>query len=107
MQSLSPPSSQQQTPQRPQPPQPPLSPQFLNGSAPQKTIDHLKSSKLMTKPKLFKVIYPYKPRQIDELELKLGDILTVTMQCDDGWFVGQSTVSGQYGTFPGNYVQEI
>ena len=57
--------------------------------------------------KLFRVIYPYKPQQTDELQLTVGDILTVTMQCDDGWFVGHSTLSGSYGTFPGNYVQPI
>lgn len=57
--------------------------------------------------KLFRVIYPYKPQQSDELQLTVGDILTVTMQCDDGWFVGHSTLSGSYGTFPGNYVQPI
>lgn len=57
--------------------------------------------------KLYRVIYPYKPQQADELALTIGDILTVTMQCDDGWFVGHSTLTGNYGTFPGNYVQAI
>jgi len=57
--------------------------------------------------KLYRVIYPYRPQQADELELVVGDILTVTMKCDDGWYVGHSTLSGNYGTFPGNYVQPI
>lgn len=57
--------------------------------------------------KYFRVIYPYKPQQSDELQLVVGDILTVSMQCDDGWFVGQSTLSGTCGTFPGNYVQPM
>lgn len=60
-----------------------------------------------SKGSLYRVIYPYKPQQSDELPLTVGDILTVSMQCDDGWFVGQSTLSGDYGTFPGNYVQPI
>lgn len=55
--------------------------------------------------KLYRVLFPYKPLQQDELELITGDILTVTMHCDDGWFVGHSTTSGNYGTFPGNYVE--
>ncbi|RWS09395.1 uncharacterized protein B4U79_04172 [Dinothrombium tinctorium] len=55
--------------------------------------------------KLYRVLYPYKPQQADELELLAGDILTVTMQCDDGWYLGHSTLTGQYGTFPGNYVE--
>lgn len=57
--------------------------------------------------KLYRAIYPYKPRQIDELELLPGDVLNVTMHCDDGWFVGHSTISGQFGTFPGNYVEPL
>lgn len=58
-------------------------------------------------PKLYKVLYPYKPRQVDELELQQGDILTVTMHCTDGWYVGQSKMSGKFGTFPGNYVEQL
>ncbi|XP_074593209.1 uncharacterized protein LOC141848957 isoform X4 [Brevipalpus obovatus] len=55
--------------------------------------------------KHYRAIYPYKPQQMDELELIPGDILNVTMHCDDGWFVGHSTITGQFGTFPGNYVE--
>lgn len=59
------------------------------------------------KSKLYRVIYPYKPRQVDELELFSGDLLAVSMHCDDGWFVGYSALTGNYGTFPGNYVEPL
>ena len=57
--------------------------------------------------KMYRVLFPYKPQQQDELELITGDMLTVTMHCDDGWFVGHSTLTGNYGTFPGNYVEAL
>lgn len=54
--------------------------------------------------KLYRVLYSYKPQQNDELELFAGDIVSVENRCDDGWYVGFSTLSGRSGTFPGNYV---
>jgi len=102
VQSLSPPELS--GPQRPE------SPVYVNSSVPNKRIDSTYSRHAMrtnVKPKLYKVLYPYKPQQMDELELQQGDLLTVTMHCDDGWFVGRSTISGHFGTFPGNYVEQL
>ncbi|KAJ6222018.1 hypothetical protein RDWZM_000563 [Blomia tropicalis] len=61
----------------------------------------------LPKPRIYRVLYPYSPQQLDELELQYGDLLTVTIQCDDGWFLGRSTLSGKFGTFPGNYVEPV
>lgn len=61
----------------------------------------------LPKPRIYRVLYPYKPQQVDEIELQYGDLLTVTIQCDDGWFLGRSTLSGKFGTFPGNYVELV
>lgn len=61
----------------------------------------------LPKPRIYRVVYPYKPQQMDEIELAYGDLLTVTIQCDDGWFLGRSTLSGKFGTFPGNYVEIV
>lgn len=36
----------------------------------------------------YKAIYNYMPQNIDELELREGDIVQVMEKCDDGWFVG-------------------
>nr|XP_027198158.1 ras guanine nucleotide exchange factor R-like isoform X4 [Dermatophagoides pteronyssinus] len=60
----------------------------------------------LPKPKIYRVLYPYQPQQPDELELQYGDLLTVTIKCDDGWFLGRSTLTGKFGTFPGNYVEQ-
>ncbi|CAB0010544.1 unnamed protein product [Nesidiocoris tenuis] len=49
-------------------------------------------------------LYPYKPGNSDELELKRGAIYTVTERCQDGWFKGQHFRSQKTGVFPGNYV---
>ncbi|XP_055877361.1 serine/arginine repetitive matrix protein 2-like isoform X19 [Biomphalaria glabrata] len=54
----------------------------------------------------YKAIYTYRPQSEDELELKEGDEVFVMEKCDDGWFVGTSARTGQFGTFPGNYVQK-
>uniref|UniRef100_A0A3P8Z022 Osteoclast-stimulating factor 1 n=1 Tax=Esox lucius TaxID=8010 RepID=A0A3P8Z022_ESOLU len=55
----------------------------------------------------FQALYNYLPRNEDELELKEGDIVDVMEKCDDGWFVGTSRRSKQFGTFPGNYVKQL
>lgn len=58
-------------------------------------------------PRLCRAKFAYKPRQKDELELVVGDILMVVHECDDGWFVGTSYSSKETGTFPGNFVEPI
>ncbi|XP_072881225.1 sorbin and SH3 domain-containing protein 1-like isoform X10 [Hemitrygon akajei] len=56
---------------------------------------------------LFQAIYSYIPQNEDELELREGDVVDVMEKCDDGWFVGTSRRSRQFGTFPGNYVKPL
>ena len=48
--------------------------------------------------------YNYSPKNTDELELLRGDVVEVIERCEDGWFVGTSQRTEQFGTFPGNYV---
>ncbi|XP_048256892.1 serine/arginine repetitive matrix protein 2-like isoform X8 [Haliotis rufescens] len=57
--------------------------------------------------KRYRALYAYWPQNEDELELDEGDEVYVSEKCDDGWYVGTSTRTGQFGTFPGNYVQQI
>ncbi|XP_067672537.1 sorbin and SH3 domain-containing protein 1-like isoform X5 [Haliotis asinina] len=57
--------------------------------------------------KRYRALYAYRPQNEDELELNEGDEVYVSEKCDDGWYVGTSTRTGQFGTFPGNYVQQI
>ncbi|XP_062926846.1 sorbin and SH3 domain-containing protein 1 isoform X4 [Mobula hypostoma] len=56
---------------------------------------------------LFQALYSYIPQNEDELELREGDVVDVMEKCDDGWFVGTSRRSRQFGTFPGNYVKPL
>ncbi|XP_067394593.1 sorbin and SH3 domain-containing protein 1 isoform X43 [Emydura macquarii macquarii] len=53
----------------------------------------------------YQALYSYIPQNEDELELRDGDIVDVMEKCDDGWFVGTSRRTRQFGTFPGNYVK--
>ncbi|CAF5198475.1 unnamed protein product [Rotaria magnacalcarata] len=56
------------------------------------------------------VLYDYKPQNPDELEIHIGDIISIVEICDDGWYCGimEKSKHGNtmnFGTFPGNYVQ--
>ncbi|XP_065369414.1 E3 ubiquitin-protein ligase SH3RF1 isoform X2 [Calliphora vicina] len=51
-------------------------------------------------------LYPYKPRKVDELELKKGCVYMVTERCLDGWFKGKNWKDVS-GVFPGNYVTPL
>lgn len=57
-----------------------------------------------------RVLYNYVPQNPDELEIHVGDIITIVEMCDDGWFCGlmensKYTKKMEFGTFPGNYVE--
>jgi len=54
-----------------------------------------------------RALYDYKPRHADELQLSKDDIIHLVQVCDDGWFLGTSERTKQFGTFPGNYVRPI
>ncbi|XP_059373563.1 sorbin and SH3 domain-containing protein 1-like isoform X2 [Carassius carassius] len=56
---------------------------------------------------VFQALYNYMPQNDDELELQEGDLVSVMERCDDGWFVGTSKRTKQFGTFPGNYVKAV
>ncbi|GCC38470.1 hypothetical protein chiPu_0016984 [Chiloscyllium punctatum] len=53
----------------------------------------------------YRALYNYHPVNADELELMEGDLVDVMEKCDDGWFVGTSRRTNNFGTFPGNYVR--
>ena len=55
----------------------------------------------------YRALYDYKTQNDDELELKEGDVIYVMEKCDDGWFVGTSQRTDDFGTFPGNYVEKV
>lgn len=54
-----------------------------------------------------KVIYAYKRENDDELDLKIGDVITILSKelPDKGWWKGES--KGKIGVFPDNFVKVI
>ncbi|XP_037541651.1 CD2-associated protein [Nematolebias whitei] len=52
-----------------------------------------------------KAVFEYQPLNEDELELKLGDIIEITEEVEEGWWSG--TVNGKSGLFPSNFVEEL
>ena len=59
------------------------------------------------KPSLPKAraIYDYDAADVDELQLKVGDIVMITKKDASGWWQGKK--AGKEGLFPGNYVEMI
>lgn len=55
----------------------------------------------------YRAVYDYQSQNDDELDLKEGDVVFVMEKCEDGWFVGTSQRTDEFGTFPGNYVEEV
>eukprot|EP00002_Diphylleia_rotans_P012413 TRINITY_DN2428_c0_g1_i1.p1 TRINITY_DN2428_c0_g1~~TRINITY_DN2428_c0_g1_i1.p1 ORF type:complete len:1093 (+),score=254.33 TRINITY_DN2428_c0_g1_i1:94-3372(+) len=57
------------------------------------------------KPKQVRALYNYEPQQSDELSIRVGDIITVLLEDESGWWEGE--LKGNRGVFPSNYVQPI
>ncbi|XP_029281165.1 CD2-associated protein [Cottoperca gobio] len=52
-----------------------------------------------------KSLFDYQPQNEDELELKVGDVIDITEEVEEGWWNG--TVNGKSGLFPSNFVKEL
>ncbi|KAL0967493.1 hypothetical protein UPYG_G00252930 [Umbra pygmaea] len=52
-----------------------------------------------------KALFEYMPLNEDELELKIGDIIDITEEVEEGWWSG--ILNGKSGLFPSNFVKEI
>uniref|UniRef100_A0AAX7UDT6 Osteoclast-stimulating factor 1 n=1 Tax=Astatotilapia calliptera TaxID=8154 RepID=A0AAX7UDT6_ASTCA len=52
-----------------------------------------------------KVLFEYQPQNEDELELKVGNIVEITEEVEEGWWSG--TLNGKSGIFPSNFVKEL
>ncbi|XP_077443254.1 CD2-associated protein [Stigmatopora argus] len=57
------------------------------------------------KKRQFKVVFDYQPQNEDELELKLGDIVEVVDEVEEGWWSG--IINGKTGLFPSNFIKEV
>lgn len=52
-----------------------------------------------------KAAFSYVPQHEDELELKIGDIIEIVAEVEEGWWEG--TLHGKTGMFPSNFTKEI
>ncbi|XP_026147790.1 SH3 domain-containing kinase-binding protein 1 isoform X2 [Mastacembelus armatus] len=52
-----------------------------------------------------KVAFSYVPQHEDELELKIGDIIEIIAEVEEGWWEG--SLNGKTGMFPSNFTKEI
>ncbi|XP_044061741.1 E3 ubiquitin-protein ligase SH3RF2 isoform X2 [Siniperca chuatsi] len=53
------------------------------------------------------VLYSYKPRQPEELELKKGEMVGVYGKFKEGWLRGLSLRTGKVGILPSNYISPV
>uniref|UniRef100_A0ABM5GSN9 CD2-associated protein isoform X2 n=1 Tax=Pogona vitticeps TaxID=103695 RepID=A0ABM5GSN9_9SAUR len=58
-----------------------------------------------SKKRQCKVLFEYNPQNEDELELKLGDVIDINEEVEEGWWSG--TLNGKSGLFPSNFVKEL
>ncbi|XP_069552596.1 SH3 domain-containing kinase-binding protein 1 isoform X5 [Brachyistius frenatus] len=52
-----------------------------------------------------KAAFSYVPQHEDELELKLGDVIEIIAEVEEGWWEG--SLHGKTGMFPSNFTKEI
>lgn len=52
-----------------------------------------------------KVLFDYQPQNEDELELKVGEIIDIIEEVEEGWWNG--LFNGKSGLFPSNFVKEL
>uniref|UniRef100_A0A673TVV9 CD2-associated protein n=1 Tax=Suricata suricatta TaxID=37032 RepID=A0A673TVV9_SURSU len=64
-----------------------------------------KNIRKKTKKRQCKVLFEYLPQNEDELELKVGDIIDITEEVEEGWWSG--TLNNKLGLFPSNFVKEL
>ncbi|XP_029589399.1 CD2-associated protein isoform X2 [Salmo trutta] len=65
----------------------------------------LKKSKSEPKKRQCRALFEYVPQNEDELELKIGDIIDINEEVEEGWWSG--TMNGKSGLFPSNFVKEM
>ncbi|KAM9421095.1 CD2-associated protein isoform 3-T3 [Salvelinus alpinus] len=68
---------------------------------------HSQPRGLKKKPKKrqCRALFEYVPQNEDELELKMGDIIDINEEVEEGWWSG--TMNGKSGLFPSNFVKEM
>ncbi|KAL1513817.1 hypothetical protein ABEB36_003172 [Hypothenemus hampei] len=65
----------------------------------------LRNKKELSRPRQCKVTFSYTQEHEDELTLKVGDIIDILGEEEEGWWRG--VLNGKEGVFPSNFVEEI
>ncbi|TRY95277.1 hypothetical protein DNTS_012211 [Danionella cerebrum] len=78
-----------------------------NGSASPKSELSLRPGKKGEKirKRRCKAAFSYTPQNEDELELKIGDVIEVVGEVEEGWWEG--VLHGRTGMFPSNFTKEV
>ncbi|XP_043082435.1 SH3 domain-containing kinase-binding protein 1 isoform X3 [Puntigrus tetrazona] len=78
-----------------------------NGSASPKSEPSLRPAKKgeAIRKKRCKAAFSYTPQNEDELELKIGDVIEVLGEVEEGWWEG--VLHGKTGMFPSNFTKEV
>ncbi|XP_015206248.1 CD2-associated protein isoform X1 [Lepisosteus oculatus] len=64
-----------------------------------------RSFRRKSKKRQCRALFEYFPQNEDELELKMGDVIDINEEVEEGWWSG--TMNGKSGLFPSNFVKEI
>ncbi|XP_073796907.1 SH3 domain-containing kinase-binding protein 1 isoform X4 [Danio rerio] len=78
-----------------------------NGSASPRSEPSLRPAKKgeMIRKRRCKAAFSYTPQNEDELELKIGDVIDVLGEVEEGWWEG--VLHGKTGMFPSNFTKEV
>ncbi|GAA6074682.1 SH3 domain-containing kinase-binding protein 1 isoform X1, partial [Tachysurus ichikawai] len=78
-----------------------------NGSPSPRSESSLRPAKKgeAIRKKRCKAAFSYIPQNEDELELKIGDVIEVLGEVEEGWWEG--SLNGKIGMFPSNFTKEL
>ncbi|XP_042189814.1 SH3 domain-containing kinase-binding protein 1 isoform X4 [Callorhinchus milii] len=81
-----------------------LGSEFPNGSPVSSSDASLKSPRKaeQNRRRRCKAVFSYAPQNEDELELKIGDIIDILGEVEEGWWEG--VLNGKTGMFPSNFI---
>ncbi|XP_062406540.1 CD2-associated protein isoform X2 [Sardina pilchardus] len=85
--------------------QPSSQPRVSKKTTPLSSTQHTTGFHQELKKRQCKALFDYVPQNEDELELKVGDVVEITEEVEEGWWSG--VLNGKFGLFPSNFVKEM
>ncbi|XP_041950889.1 CD2-associated protein [Alosa sapidissima] len=85
--------------------QPCSQPRVSKKTSPFSSTHHTTGFQQELKKRQCKALFDYLPQNEDELELKVGDVIEITEEVEEGWWSG--VLNGKSGLFPSNFVKEM